>query len=154
MLTGEDFTSRLSPSSLWPVSFRYATTNGHTPTILATTSARPGMERSFLMMAFRNAGKDAIHSRVSAPLKRFNTNSAIENGLGLRNTDAAVPWRQRFINGEIKCGVLHQLATVPIHFADSLQKPLPERADLHAATQQMHLDQQHSESSLEPQPPV
>ena len=31
------------------------------------------------------------------------------------------------------------------HFPDSLQKPLPEHADLHAETQQMHLDQQHQQ---------
>ena len=31
------------------------------------------------------------------------------------------------------------------HFPDSLQKPLPEHADLHAETQQIHLDQRHQE---------
>ena len=31
------------------------------------------------------------------------------------------------------------------HFPDSLQKPLPEHADLHPEPQQMHLDQQHPE---------
>ena len=39
------------------------------------------------------------------------------------------------------------------HFPDSLQKPLPKQADLHAQTQQMHLDQQHPEFSPEMQPP-
>ena len=31
------------------------------------------------------------------------------------------------------------------HFPNSLQKPLPAHADLHAETQQMHPDQQHPE---------
>ena len=88
------FTTRLSPSSLWPVSSRYDTTNGHAPTMFATTSSRPGMERSLVKMALRNAGRDAIQSRASAPFKRFITNSVIENGSRLPNTDAAVRWRQ------------------------------------------------------------
>ena len=35
------------------------------------------------------------------------------------------------------------------HFPNSLQKPLPEHADLHAETQQMYLEQQHPEVSPE-----
>ena len=87
---------KTNPSSLWPVSFKYDTISGHTPTMFAITSTRPGMERSFVIMALRNAGRDAIHSLVSAPFRRFTTNSVMENGSRLPNTDAAVHWRQRF----------------------------------------------------------
>ena len=87
----------LSASSLQPVSFRYDTTSGHTPPILATTSSRPGIESSFVMTALRNAEQDAIQSRVSVPFNRFTTNSVIENGSRLPNTDTPVRWRQRFI---------------------------------------------------------
>ena len=48
------------------------------------------------MMALRNAGREAIQSRVSAPFKRFTTNSVIENGSRLPKTDAAGRWRQSF----------------------------------------------------------
>ena len=65
-----------------PLSFRYDNTNGHTPTIFATTSIRPGVERSFVMTAFRNAGRDAMQSRVSPPLERFITNCVIDTGPG------------------------------------------------------------------------
>ena len=94
--TLEDLTIRLSPSSLWPVSFKYDTTSGHTPTMFATTSTRSGIERSFVRMAVRNAGRDAIQFLASAPFRQFTTNSVIENGSRLPNTDAAVRWRQRF----------------------------------------------------------
>ena len=105
----EDFTTRLSPSSLRPVSFRYDTTNGHTPTIFATTSTRPAME-----MAFRNAGRDVIQSRVSAPFKQFTTNSVNENGSRLPNTDAAVCLRQRFISWRSNVGYSTSLARCPL----------------------------------------
>ena len=113
------------------------------PTIFATTPTRPGMERSFVMMTFRNAGRDAIQSRVSVLFKRFITNSVIKNGSRLPNTDAAVRWRQRFRARDQTWGTPRAWHRTP--FPDSLQKLLPEHADLHADTQQMHLDQQHLE---------
>ena len=94
--TGKDFTTRPAPSSLRPVSFRYDTIKGHSPTMFATTSTRPGIERSFVMMALRSAGREAIQSRVSAPFNRFTTTSVRESGSRLPNTDEAVRWRQRF----------------------------------------------------------
>ena len=90
--TVESPTTRLTPSSLGPVSFLYDTTNSHTLIMFANTSTRPGVERSFVMMALRSAGRDAIQSRVSAPFKRFFTNYVIENGSRLPNTDAAFRW--------------------------------------------------------------
>ena len=139
----EYFTIKLSPSSLPPVSFRYDTTNGHTPTMFATTSTRPGMERLFAIMAFRNAGRDAIQSRVSEAFKRFITNSVIEIGSGLPNIDAAVRWRQRFSSKNQIRG--YPRASHGVHFPDSLKMPLPEHVDHHAQTQQIHMDQQHLE---------
>ena len=104
MPTFEDLSTKLSSSTLRPVSFKYDTTNGHNPTIFATTSTGPGMQGLFLMMAFRNAGRDAIQSLISALLKWFTANSVIENGSRLPNTDAAVRWRQRFISGRSNVG--------------------------------------------------
>ena len=48
------------------------------------------------MMALRNAGQKAIHSRVCAPFKRFTTNPVSEKGSMLPKTDEAVRWMQRF----------------------------------------------------------
>ena len=86
----ENLTTILSPSSSRPVFLMCDTTNGHTPKIFATKAPRPDMERSFVLMAFRNTGRDAIQSRVSEPVKQFTTNSVPENGSNLPNTDAAV----------------------------------------------------------------
>ena len=133
----EDLTTRLSPSSLRLVSFRYDTTNGHTQTMFGTTSTRSGMERSFVMMALQNAGRHAIQSRVSAPFRRFITNSVMENGSRLPNSDAAVRWRQRFNNLTSNVGYSTSFARYPL--------PLPAHADPHAETQQMYRDQQHQE---------
>ena len=58
--------------------------------MFATTSTRPRMETSFVMMALRNAGRDAIQSRVSAPFKQMTTKSVMEVGFRLPNTDAEV----------------------------------------------------------------
>ena len=96
------------------VSFKYDTTSGHTPTMFATTSTRPSMERSFVIMALRNAGRDAIQSRVSAPFRRFTTNSVMENGSRLPNTDAAVRWRQRFNSRKSNVGHSTSFAGYPL----------------------------------------
>ena len=94
--TGKDLTTRLSPSSLRPVSLRYDRIKGRTPTMFATTLTSSGIERSFVMMSLRNAGQEVIQFRVSAPFKRFTTNSVSENRSRLPKTDEAVRWRQRF----------------------------------------------------------
>ena len=65
---------------LRPVSLMYDTIKGHTPTMFATTLTRSGIDRLFVMMALRNAGREAIQSRVSAPFNRFTTKSVKENG--------------------------------------------------------------------------
>ena len=110
----ENITTRQSPSSLRPVSFRYGTTNGHTPTIFAATSTKPGIERSFVLLASRNAGRDAIQSQVSAPFKRFDTNSATGNWSRLPNKDAAVRRRQHFISRRSNVGYSTSLAQYPL----------------------------------------
>ena len=93
---------------------QYDSTSGHTPIMLATTSTRPGVERSFVMIALRNAGRDAIQSQVSARFKRCTKSSVIENGSRVSNTDAAVRWRQRFISRRSKVGYSTSFARYPL----------------------------------------
>ena len=112
--TRKDLTTRLSPSSLWPVSLRYDTIKGHTPTMFATTSTRPGMDRSTLMIALRKAGQKAIQSRISAPFKRFTTNSVSDNGSRLPKTHEAVRWRQRFNSRRSNVGYSTSFAWYPL----------------------------------------
>ena len=104
MPTRKDLTTRLSPSSFRPVSLRYDTIKRHTPTMFATTSTRPGMDSSLVMMSLRKAGREAIQSRVSAPFRRFTINSVSENGSRLPKTEEAVRWRQRFNSRRSKVG--------------------------------------------------
>ena len=92
----KDLTTRLSPSSFRPVSLRNDTINGQTPTMFATTSTSPGIDKSWVMMALRKAGRAAIQSLVSAPFRRFTRNSVREKRSRLPKTDEAVRWRQRF----------------------------------------------------------
>ena len=85
-----DHTTRLSPLSFRPVSFRNATIKGHTPTILATTSMISGIARRLVKMAFFSAGREAIQSRLSAPFDLFTMNSVMEYGSRVPNTLNAV----------------------------------------------------------------
>ena len=110
----KDLTTRLSPSSFRPVSLRYDTIKGHTPTMFATTLTNSGIGKSFVMMALRKAGREAIQSRVSAPFRRFTTNSINENGSKLPNTDEAVRWRQRFNNRRSNVGYSTSFACYPL----------------------------------------
>ena len=73
-----DHTTRLSPSSFRPVSFRNATIKGHTPTKLARTSTSSGIARLLVKMAFFSAGREAIQSRLSAPFNLLTMNSVME----------------------------------------------------------------------------
>ena len=88
--SGKNLTTRLSPSSFRPVSLRYDTIKGHTPTMFATTLTSSGFDKSWVMMALRKAGREAIQSRVSAPFRRFTMNSVSENGSRLPKTTEAV----------------------------------------------------------------
>ena len=139
----KDLTTRLSPSSLRPASFRYDTTSGHIPTMFATTSTRPGMERSFVMTALRNAGREAIQSRDSALFNGFIMNSVMDIGSRLQTR------MQQFAGGNASIAADQmwgtQRASHGTHFPDSLKQPLPEHEDPPAETQKMYRDRQHQE---------
>ena len=109
----ENCKTRLSPSSLRPVSFRYETTSGHTSTRFTTTLMRSGMDRSFVMLALSNAGLDAIQSQGSAPFKRFTTNCVMEIGSTLPSTDTVVRRSQRFSNRISNVGYSTSFARYP-----------------------------------------
>ena len=85
-----DHTTRLSPLSFRPVSFRNATIKGHTPTILATTSTSSGIARLLVKMAFFSTGREASQSRLSAPFNLFTMNSVMEYGSRVPKTLDAV----------------------------------------------------------------
>ena len=89
-LKRKNHTTRLSPLSFFPVSFRYETISDHTPTMLLTTSRRPGRERSPVSMALRRDCLDCIQSRCSAPFNLATMNSVIEKGSNVPNTTDAV----------------------------------------------------------------
>ena len=73
----EDHTTRLS-HHFFPVSIKYETINGHTPTSLARKSVSSGLPRLQLKMASLSAGREAIASRLSAPLSLFAMNFVME----------------------------------------------------------------------------
>ena len=104
------YTTKLSPSVLRPVSLRYTTMRGHTPTMLLTTSTRDGIDSSPVMMARRTLDRDIIQSRCSAPFRRVTINSVIEKG----SKDGRVDFLQASLQEtQIKKGILHQLVRVP-----------------------------------------
>ena len=103
-LERKNHTTRLSPLSFFPVSFRYETISGHTPTMLLTTSRRPGRERLPVSMALRRDCLDCIQSRCSAPFNLATMNSVIEKGSNVPNTTDAVFCRHRFNNLASKTG--------------------------------------------------
>ena len=74
------YTTDVSPSVLRPVSLRYTTMRGHTPTMLLTTSTRDGINSSPVMMARRRLDRDIIQSQCSASFRRVTINSVIEKG--------------------------------------------------------------------------
>ena len=119
--------------------------------MFANTSTRPGIDISFVMIALRNARRDAIQSRLTAHFKRLTTNSVMGNGSRLPNKDTEIRWRQRFNSRKSNVGTPR--ASQGTHFPDSLQKLLPAHADDHAKTQQMYRDQQHQEFSPRLSPP-
>ena len=112
--TRKDLTTRLSLSSFRPVSLRYDRIKRHTLTMFATTFTSSGIDKLFVMMALRKAGREAIQSRVSAPFRRFTTNSVSENGSRLPKTNEAVRWRQRFNNRKSNMGYSMSFALYPL----------------------------------------
>ena len=86
----EDLTTKLSPLSLRPVSFKYEKINGHTPMMLATTSTRLGLTKSLVRMAFFRVAREDIQSRVSAPFSRLTMKSVLASPSKLSKTLEAV----------------------------------------------------------------
>ena len=121
MATRKNLTTRLSPSSLRPVSLRYDTIKGNTPTMFATTLTSSDIDKSWVMMALRKAGREAIQSQVSAPFRRFTINSVSENGSRLPKTNEAVRWRQRFISRRSNVGYSNSFVwyQLPRYFANA-----------------------------------
>ena len=149
--TRKDLTTRLSPSPFRPVSLRYDTIKGHTPTMFATTSTRPGMDSSLVMMTLRKAGREAIQSWVSATFRRFTKNSVSENGSRLPKTNEAVRWRQRFISRRSNVGI--QLVLSGTRFQDNSRMPRLAQEDLREETPQHLRDQLHPEFCPKLSPP-
>ena len=149
--TVEDHTTRLSPSSLRPVSFKYDTISGHTPTRFATTSTRPGVERWFVMVALPKSGQDAIQSRVLHP------SDDLPRTLSWKIGPDSQTRMQSFAGGNVSrtgdqiWGTLR--ASPGTHFPDSLQKPLLAHVDPHAETQRTCRDQQHQQPLPRIRPP-
>ena len=101
------YTTKLSPSVLRPVSLRYTTMRGHTPTMLLTSPTRDGNDSSPVMMARRRLDRDIIQSRCSAPFRRVTINSII--GIQ-RSEDGGGDFLQASLQEtQIKNGILHQL---------------------------------------------
>ena len=85
-----DHTKTLPPSCFGPVSFRFETIKGQSPTKLAPTSTSSCITRLLLMMAFFLAGRKAIQSQLSACFNLLTLNSVMENGSGVPKTLDAV----------------------------------------------------------------
>ena len=111
--------------------------------MFATTLTRSGIDRLFVMMALRNAGREAMQSWVSAPLTgsqqtqpgrtgQVSQRQAKQCAEGNASTDADRMW-----------GI--QWASSDTNFPVSLQKPLQAHADPHEGTPQQYRDQQHLE---------
>ena len=74
------FTTELSPSVFRPISLRYTTMRGHTPTMLLTTSTRDGIDSSPGMTARRRLVRNIIQSLCAAPFSLVTMNSVTEKG--------------------------------------------------------------------------
>ena len=102
----EDCTTRLSAPSVWPVSFKYDTTIGHTSAIFATTSTKPGLRRCVCNNRLSQSGtrRNPVPSlcALQALHHKFRHWERVETLKHRRSSPL-----------EIKCGVLHELDTVP-----------------------------------------
>ena len=98
------YSTKLSPSVFRPVSLRYTTMRGHTPTMLLTTSTRDGIDSSPVMMARRRLVRDIIQSRCSAPFNRVTMNSVIEKGSKDPKAEEDTFCKHRFRRSRSKMG--------------------------------------------------
>ena len=108
--TRKRLTTKLSPLSFFPVSFKSKTINGHTLIMLLTISISPGRKRSSVSIAIRRHCLECIQSQSSAPFSCVTINSVIENGSRVPTTtakssvdDALRGAHQRGIIGESFC---------------------------------------------------
>ena len=107
-------TTKLSPSVFLPVSLRYTTMRGHTPTMLLTTSTRDGIDSSPVMMARRRLVRDIIQSQCSAPCSRVTMNSVIQKGSKDQNTEDDTFYKHRFRRRRSKMGYSTSLCEYPL----------------------------------------
>ena len=108
------YTTKLSPSVLRPVSLRYTTMRGHTPTMLLTTSTRDGIDSSPVMMARRRLDRDIIQPRCSAPFRRVTINSVTEKGSKDPKTEDDTFCKHRFRGRRSKMGYSINLCEYPL----------------------------------------
>ena len=108
------YTTKLSPSVFRPVSLRYTTMRGHTPTMLLTTSTRDGIDSSPVMMARRRLNRDIIQSRCSAPFRRVTMNSVIEKGSKDTKTEEDTFCKHHFRRRRSKMGYSTSLCEYPL----------------------------------------
>ena len=107
-------TTKLSPSVFLPVSLRYTTMRGHTPTMLLTTSTRDGIDSSPVMMARRRLVRDIIQSRCSTPFSHVTMNSVIEKGSKDPKTEDDTFCKHRFRRRRSKMGYSTNLCKYPL----------------------------------------
>ena len=107
-------TTKLSPSVFRPVSLRYTTMRGHTPTMLLTTSTRDGIDSSPVMMARQRPVREIIQSRCSAPFSRVTMNSVIEKGSKDPKTEDDTFYKHRFRRRRSKMGYSTSLCEYPL----------------------------------------
>ena len=108
------YTTKLSPSVFRPVSLRYTTMRGHTPTMLLTTSTRDGIDSSPVMMARRRLDQDIIQSRCSAPFRRVTINFVFEKGSRDPKTEEHTFGKHRFRRRRSKMGYSTSLCEYPL----------------------------------------
>ena len=99
-----NYTTKVSPSVFLPVSLRYTTMRGHTPTMLLTASTRDGFDSSPVIMARRRLVRDIILSQCSAPFSRVTMNSVIEKGSKDPKTEDDTFCKHRFRRRRSKMG--------------------------------------------------
>ena len=108
------YTTKLSPSVFRPVSLRYTSMRGHTPTMLLTTSTRDGIDSSPVMTARQRLDRDIIQSRCSAPSRRVTINSVIEKGSEDPKTEEDTFCKHRFRRLRSKMAYSTNLCEYPL----------------------------------------
>ena len=109
-----NYTTKLSPSVFRPVSLRYTTMRGHTPTMLLTTSTRNGIDSSPVMMARRRLDLDIIQLICSAPFRRVTIYSVPEKGSKDPKTEDDTFCKHRFRRRRSKVGYSTSLCEYPL----------------------------------------